>query len=402
MLSYKYRIYPSNKQLFRLNNQFNLAQEMYNILLQRCKDHYKQTGKTMTKYSLNNAIKEIKDTDERFKALHSQVLQNIADRIVKAYKNFFRRVKEKKRGKQIKAGFPRFKKFYGSITYPQSGIHGGFKFVSDRRIYVSKVGNVPIVLHRPIIGKLKTLTIKRMQSGRWYACLSVENGEIKTVRHPNADKQTGIDVGLEWFASFSDGTQIENPRCFIKSERRLKRLQRRLSRGKGSHNRHKARIRVARCHEKIADQRMDFLHKLSRGLVDQYGFIAVEQLNINGMAHNHHLAKSISDASWNRFIQMLCYKAECAGSKVVCVNPNGTSQICSNCGIDVPKTLAVRMHRCPSCGFEIHRDVNSALNILNRATVGLTGSNACGDRVRPLKASADKASVVEAGTICGV
>ncbi|MDG6219667.1 MAG: transposase, partial [Candidatus Thermoplasmatota archaeon] len=197
----------------------------------------------------------------------------------------------------------------------------------------------------------------------------------------------------------------EKSRHLIKAERGLKRLYRQLSRKKKeSNNRRKARLRLARLHEKIAFQREDWLHKLSHEVVDRYDLIAVENLNVSGMLHNHHLAKHISDASWHQFIEMICYKAESAGSMVVFVNAKGTSQECCQCGTVVVKDLSVRVHDCPVCGLELDRDVNAAVTILNRGlcTAGLAGNDACGDNVRPVyqQSADDSAVVVEAGTIC--
>jgi putative transposase len=287
---------------------------MYNLLLERCKEAYKKDKTSLnSKAKLCKIIKEVKDSDPKFEAVFSQTLQNCADRLSKAYANFFRRLKEKKAGKKIKVGFPRFKKRFKSITYPQFG----FSFKSDKRLHVSKIGNIPIVLHRVPKGKIKTMTIKRNRAGQWFAVFCCEIESVKK-EHPRPDKKIGIDVGIENFATLSDGNVIENPRFLVKSERRLKRLQRELSRKKkGSANRRKAIQKVAKLHTKIANQRRDFLHKQSRILADTYSFIAVEDLYINGMLHNHHLAKHIADASWGMFLDMTAYKAESAGGVFV-------------------------------------------------------------------------------------
>lgn len=203
-------------------------------------------------------------------------------------------------------------------------------------------------------------------------------------------------MGLESFATLSDGTVIQNPRFLVKSGKKLARFQRRLSRkAEGSDNRKKAIYKVARVHNKTVNQRTDFLQKQSKAITDKYFLIAVERLNIRGMVHNHHLAKHINDASWSSFIQMLGYKAWSAGGQVVEVNPRGTSQLCSSCGKDVPKPLSMRTHKCPFCSLHMHRDLNSSIEILNRATAGRAGINACGDGASTEEAS----SVSEAGTI---
>ena len=402
--NYKYRLYPSKKHLGRLNTQLALCQELYNLLLQKCRERYKNEKKAMSKAELCRLIKEVKNSDPRFDQIYSQVLQNISDRLIKAYRNFFRRVKEKKSGKKIQVGFPRFKNFYRSATYPQFG----FSMVSEKRLHLAKIGDIPIVLHRLPKGKVKTLTVKRNQTGKWFAVMSCvideDNNEEKKPRSAHTlsvqNREIGIDVGIESFATLSNGEKIQNPRLLIMSEKKLKRWQRKLSRkAKNSANRKKARVRLAKIHERITDQRADFLHKLSKKLSEDYDLMAVENLNVAGMMR-WHLSKHISDASWNRFIQMLTYKASSAGGKVICVNPEGTTQECSGCGRIVKKTLAVRKHSCPDCGLSIDRDHNSAINILKRAksTAGPAGTDACGNLASTPPFREGASQIEEAGT----
>jgi len=364
---YKFRIYPSRRQQARLFVQFDICCRLYNILLEQARTDYKVTGEAdVRKFTLNNRIKAIKDSNPELNQVFSQALQNIADRLAKAYANFFRRLKEKKAGRKIKVGFPRFKKRFESITYPQFG----FKFKSPNRLYCSRIGSIPIVTHRGLRGKIKTLTIKCNQAGQWFVVFACEVGVKAKTNH---GEPVGIDVGLENFATLSNGIVIENPEYFRRSEVKVKRLQRQVSKkAKDSRNRRKAIHRLAKAHLKVANQRGDFLHKLSRGLVDAYGKIAVEKLNVNGMLKNHHLAKSIADASWFDFIRKLQYKAESAGCEVIEVEPKGTSQRCSNCGELVKKSLGIRNHKCPHCGFSIHRDLNASINILR--TAGIAGT----------------------------
>ena len=392
---YKYRLYPSQKQINRLSNQFEVCRRAYNELLETSIETYKNTGKHLSKFDLDECIPYL-DVDTS--VVFSQVLQNLSDRVSKSFQNFFRRLKKKQSGKQhIKPGFPRFKKRFKSTTYPQFG----FKLVSDKKLYVSKVGNIPIILHRVPKGKLKTMTIKRNRAGQWFVIFSCEINTPINIIHSHIDNAVGVDVGIESYATLSSGVHIPNPRPLVRSEKKIKKLQRKVSRKvKGSKNRGNAVHCLAKAHVGVSNQRMDFLHKLSRFLTDEFGTIAVENLNIKNMVHNHHLAKHISDASWGSFIQMLCYKAECAGGRVV-KNPRttGSSVRCYKCGKDVPKPLSMRMHVCPFCGVVVHRDHNSALNHL-KDTVGLTGIHACGDSasttiLRRLVAS----GVVEAGTI---
>jgi putative transposase len=201
-----------------------------------------------------------------------------------------------------------------------------------------------------------------MPSGKWFACFSCK---IESKPMFKRERAVGIDLGLKSFAVLSDGTSIENPCYYRLYERRLKSLQRRLSKKeKGTRNREKARILVARLHEKIMNRRTDFLHKTSRAITNTFETVYVEDLRIRNMIKNHHLAKSISDVGWGRFMQMLCYKEEESGGRVIFVDPRGTSQMCSGCGEIVPKSLSNRLHVCPYCELVLDRDVNASRNVL--------------------------------------
>lgn len=347
---YEYRLYPSKKQKVKIITSLKVCKVIYNELLESSINTYKETKKTLRKFDYNKLIKGKYP-------VHSQVAQNVSDRVHKAFSNFFRRVKNKSCKQK---GFPRFKSRVNSITFPQSG----FKIMSDKRLHLSKIGNIPIILHRIPKGKIKTLTIKQNKVGQWFAIFSCEVQD-KVVVHASTEK-IGIDVGLENFATLSNGEVISNPRHLIQSEHRLKLLQRRLSRKKkGSANRRKARFRLAKQHLKVANQRADFLHKLSRTITQKFAVINVEKLNITSMLKSHLLAKSIGDASWNTFIRNLEYKAVTSGSELVKVNARNTSKTCSECGTVIKMPLAKRKFSCPKCGFVCHRDLNASINILN-------------------------------------
>jgi putative transposase len=380
---YRYRIYPSRKQKVKIINSLKTCKAIYNELLDVSKKTYKETGKTLRKFDYN------KQLTGKHPDIHSQVKQNVSDRVHKAFSNFFRRVKDKSCKEK---GFPRFKSRVNSITFPQSG----FKILSDKRLKLSKVGNVPIILHRVPKGKIKTLTIKQNKAGQWFATFACELPDKST--HISTDMSThiGIDVGLESYAVFSNGEVIANPRHILKAEKRLKLLQRRLSRKKkGSANRRKARFRLSKQHIRVANQRTDFLHKLSHSIAKSYSLIAVENLNVKSMLTNHWMAKSINDASWSNFIRCLEYKAVTSGSKLVKVNPRNTSKTCSKCGTITEMPLSKREFLCPKCGFACHRDLNASINIL-KVGQDLPELNACEHNVRP---SLGKAVVDEAGTI---
>lgn len=291
------------------------------------------------------------------KRVHSQVLQDVLHRVDRAFQAFFRRVKAGK-----KPGYPRFKGrgWYDSFTSPQWG--NGAKLEGGRLI-LSKIGALRLHNDRPLEGTPKTCTIVRNADG-WYARIACD---VAPSPLPPTGKAVGIDVGLESVATLSNGVQIANPRSYRAAERTLKQAQRRLSRRvKGSNRRRKAHELLAKAHLKVQRARQDFAHKTARTLVNEYDHIAVEKLNIRGMARNHPLAKSISDAGWGLFLSILIAKAASAGRVVVEGNPAGTSQVCAQCGESVPKRLAVRWHSCPYCGCELHRDHNAALNILKR------------------------------------
>ena len=373
--TYKYRLYPTKKQIAKLEETLETCRLVYNSALSDRRDYYKETGKSLSRIAQQENIKNYKKDRPFLQEIHSQVLQNVLFRVERAFDNFFRRAKEKKG----KPGYPRFKgkDRYDSFTYPQQG---GFQ-ITQQGLKLSKIGTIKMKLHRPIPITIKTCTIKR-EIDKWYVTFVVEHSEI-TQDVPN--NPIGIDMGIKAFAVLSNGEIIENPKHLQKSEKQLVKQQRQVSRKKkGSANRRKARISLAKQHRRIRNQRSDFHHKLSRLLANLYNPIIVESLNIKGMVKNHHLAKSISDAGWGQFFSYLTCKAEEAGSQVEKVAPHYTSINCSNCGNQVPKTLSDRTHKCPFCNIVLDRDHNAAINILNKSTVGTTGSYAWGDSTSTL------------------
>jgi len=352
-LTYKYRLYPNKEQVRKLQSILDTCRFLYNSALEERREAYRLQRVNLSYNHQQNELPDCKAEILELNNVHSQVLQDVLRRLDRAFANFFRRVKSG----NGKAGFPRFKNRdrYDSFTYPQSGF--GF---TTTRLHLARVGDVKLKLHRTLNGNIKNLSIKR-EIDKWYACFSVE---LPTPILKPIKSTTGIDVGLNSFAVLSDGTQIDNPRWFREGEKSLVKKQRLLSRKvKGSHHRRKQRVLVAKAHNHIRNQRKDFQHKLSRGLVDKYNLIAYEDLNIKGMVRNKHLSKSISDAGWAQFIAFVSYKAEEAGGIAIAVNPSGTSINCSNCGFPVPKSLSQRVHKCPNCGLEIDRDWNAARNI---------------------------------------
>ncbi len=350
-----YRIFPTKKQETRLNETLHECRWLYNHLLEMRKKAYEQEGKSLSCYGQQATYPMLKQERPSLSTVHSQVLQNVAVRIDLAFKAFFRRCKAGE-----KPGFPRFRRAdrYDSFTFPQSG----FQIDGQGKLSASGIGHIKMVLHRPMRGKIKTLTIRRSATGKWYASFSVE---CEPERLPQCPETVGIDVGLKTFASLSTGEEIANPRFFRKEEKALAKVQRKHSKlTKGTPERRKHRKAVARVHERIAFRRDNFTHQESRKIVNHFGVIAVEDLMVNRMVHNHCLAKSISDAAWSAFFSQLSAKAEEAGRQCIKVNPAYTSQDCSRCHHRQYMPLSERTYHCPCCLLSIDRDLNAARNIL--------------------------------------
>jgi putative transposase len=349
-LTFKYRLYPNRQQQEKLQATLDVCRELYNAALQERRDAWASHRKGIGYVAQANQLGSIKEVRPDVAAVHSQVLQDALCRVDKTFKSFFLRVKRKQT-----PGFPRFRSTnrYDSFTYPQAG------FRLNGRLSLSKIGNLKIKLHRPIQGKIKTLTIKR-ENGHWYACFSVV-AEPQPL--PLNDKAIGIDVGLSSFAVLSDGTEIENPRLLKKQQKRLRKAQRRVARRRKFSKRWKKAVRmVAKIHRKVFNQRNDFQHRLSREIVNNYGLIAVEDLNVKSLSRGM-LAKAVHDAGWAAFFSKLSYKAENAGRLLVAVDARGTSQRCP-CGEPNIKLLANRKHACTTCGLVTTRDHASAIEIL--------------------------------------
>ena len=333
---------------------------LYNYLLEQRKTAWEERRESFSMYDQINMFPALKKEHPSLASVHSQVLQNVAMRIDLAFKAFFRRVKA-----GGNPGYPRFRGvgWYDSFTYPQ----GGYSVNSDS-VNLSKIGTVKAVLHRPIEGKIKTCCVRRTSTGKWFVAFVCE---VQDQPLPKSTEAIGIDVGLVSFATLSNGEMIANPRFFRKDEAALAKAQKQLSKEeKGTPARRKRRKVVSHIHEHISNRRKDFAHQNSRRIVNRFGIIAVEDLSINRMVHNHCLAKSIADASWGQFAAFLSYKAVSADRVYIAVNPSYTTQDCSQCGHRQALTLSEREFRCPCCGFALNRDHNASLNIL---AIGLDG-----------------------------
>ena len=375
--AYKFRVYPDAKRQEEIDERLILAQQFYNKILEESIASYRNGKAKVSMAQFNKFVRETIQEDKKYLKLYSQTRCEIEFRLLKAYQNFFRRIKEGNK----KAGFPRFKSRdrYKSITYPQD--NGSFSIRKDR-LRVSRIGTMKIELHRKIEGTIKTLAIKREGNDYYAIFTTINNIKVPDVENTNP---VGIDLGLDSFVAMSDGTKIEKPKFVKKSEKHIARWQRRIAnRRKGSKRRESAKLKLQNKWEHVANQSNDFAHKLSDKLVSSgYTSFAVEDLHIQNMVKNHNLAQSIYNASWNRFIQMLSYKAESAGMKVIKVDARNTSKECSSCGNIQEMPLSERTYICNFCGMTMDRDVNASINILNRATLGQRGSHAQGESVRP-------------------
>ncbi len=390
---YKFRIYPDAKRQLEIDERLILAQQFYNRLLEKSIDAYKNGKTKVSMAQFNRFVKEIIQEDQRFMKLYSQTRCEIEYRLMKAYQNFFRIIKSGERRK----GFPRFRSQdrYKSITYPQD--NGSFS-IEKNRLRVSRIGTMKIELHRSIEGTIKTLSIKK-NAGNYYAIFStIQEIEIPRIKNTNP---VGIDVGLETFATLSNGTKIQKPNFARKREKKLALWQRIVARKeKGSKNREKAKLKLSKSWQEVNNQTDDYLHKITNQLINsEYTSFAVEKLNIKNMVRNHNLARSIYNASWNKFIQILTYKAESAGMKVIPVVPADTTRTCSNCRNVQDVDLDERIYICNRCGMQKDRDINAAINILEKAREGHSRSNASGDAISTIQKVSQVASVNQEHTL---
>jgi putative transposase len=386
---YKFRIFPTKAQETKLVRRLDLCRELYNSALLERKEAYRMVGKSINYFDQSEQLPTIKEYRPEFNEVNGQILQDVLKRVDKTFKAFFNRVK---RGD--KAGYPRFqgKNRYDSFTHPQNG-QGGWA-IKNNSLKISKIGVFKINLHRQVMGKVKTCTIKR-DGLDWYVIFSVAY-EFEQPTHNGP--VVGIDVGLENFANLSNGEQVANPRLFRKSEKHLAKVQRKAAKLQNLPKTNRSKIiakrSVTRAFRKVKNQRLDFAHKLSHKLANTYSLIAVENLQVenltkrakpkldettqtylpNGAAAKSGLNKSVKDAGWSFFISMLAYKVENTGSKLIKVDPRYTSQTCPDCGNIHKKELSERWHSC-DCGSSMHRDIAAAKVILSRGLATLSNQS---------------------------
>jgi putative transposase len=355
--TYKYRLMPTPEQSRALETVLWSCRTLYNVALEQRKTWWQRGQDIGASYYQQKAeLPDLKDACPEYAEVNAQVLQDVILRVERTYQAFFRRLKNGET-----PGYPRFQgqRRYHSFTFPQ---YGGGAVLDGSILSLSKIGRIPLRLHRSPHGTPKTVTISREADG-WYVCISC--ADVPAAPLALTGNETGIDVGLKVFLTTADGEVVENPRQYRKTEKHLAKAQRRVSRRKkGSKRRRKAVQLLAQKHQKVRRQRRGFHHKTALYLLRTYDVIYLEDLQVRNLLKNHHLAKSISDAGWATFRTILTSKAAYAGKWVVAVSPAFTSQDCSGCGERVPKSLSVRTHICPSCGLVLDRDENAAPNIL--------------------------------------
>lgn len=358
--AFKYRIYPKKEQILKITAQLGCCRYVYNWGLQRKIEEYRQNGKSLQCFGLINELTFLKKELPWLKEVYSQALQMSLRNLDNAFTRFFR---EKK-------GFPNFKSKKNPIQscqFPQ-----GVKF-RNGAVFIPKIGEVNLIMHRPFTGIVKTVTLSQSASGKYFISVLVEDGkEFPKACSFSESTTVGIDVGIKHFAVLSTGEKIDHPRHLLKAEKRLKRLQKTVARRKkGSNNKNKSRIRLAVQHEKVGSRRKDFLHKLSKKLISDNQAVAIEKLDVKGMLKDHRLAKYISASGWAEFFTFLDYKSKWYGRNIFEIGRfDPSSKMCHTCGfVNKDLKLSDRNWKCIKCGSSHDRDINAARNIKSFALI---------------------------------
>lgn len=358
--AYKYRIYPNEEQINYLQKTFGCTRFIYNQMLADRIKSYEENKDLDIKIIKYPTPAQYKKEYEWLKEVDSLALANAQMNLDKAYKNFFR---------DKSVGFPKFKSKKDNHKSYTTNNQNGTIYIENNRIKIPKLKSmIKIKQHREFVGLIKSCTISQNPSGKYFISILVDTENIQL---PKLDTKVGIDLGIKEFAITSDGEMFSNPKWLNKSEKRLRKLQKDLSRKqKGSNNRRKDRLKVAKLHEKISNQRKDYLHKISHYIISENQVIVIEDLKVSNMIKNHKLAKSIADVSWSEFRRQLEYKSEWYGRELIIAPSNyASSQLCSNCGNKSSQTkdLSCRTYICPVCGMEMDRDINASKNLLKLA-----------------------------------
>lgn len=358
MITYKYRLFPNRSQEKILNSWLDECRFLYNHFLEERKKSWGNNKKSLNYYDQATDLPKLKRIYPNLKNVYSTVLQNVAVRIDLAFQSFFRRCKTGEN-----PGFPRFKgeNQYDSVTFPQFE-YGNY--LENDYIKISKIGKIYFKKHREIQGKIKTVTIKKTPTNKWFIYFTT--AYEKKIKVKKSCKSVGLDVGVTTFATLSDKNAIQNPRFFEKEQKELAKIQRKIDKQIKSKQKikWKDRKRRARVYERINNKRKEFGHKESNKLINKYKTICIEDIKINKLIQRRWCSKQISDASWGMFFDILKFKAASAGREVIKVNPAYSSQTCHKCGTRTVHELKDRVFNCSNCGLSMDRDLNAAHNIL--------------------------------------